>query len=386
MKSLPLPLEALQVPGDLDGRAGSNRASFGTVKQIAADNDLEAIQTWLKEFKHSPQTQRHYRKEAERLLLWSLLDRGKPISSLSREDCQAYEDFLADPQPRERWCGPKAPRFSTDWRPFQGPLKPSSVRTALLVINSLFTYLVKAGYLSGNPLALIKRRARSGNTLQTGIERFLEQDQWQALLTTIEHLPQDTEKERRYYERARFLMALLYLLGPRVNEIASHTMGSFIEIRGRWWWQVTGKGNKTARVPVNNDMVKALQRYRLFLGLPPMPAPGDSTPLILSLKGTSGISDNMIYRIVKDLVKQAADRLAREDPYKAEKLRRASTHWFRHTSITHQADAGIELRHLQRSARHAKLETTGLYLHTEEDQWHDSMEQHRLQTQDKKDP
>ena len=74
----------------------------------------------------------------------------------------------------------------------------------------------------------------------------------------------------------------------------------------------------------------------------------------------------MIYRIVKDLVARAAARLETDDPHQTEKLRRASTHWFRHTSITHQADAGIELRHLQRNARHARLDTTGLYLHAEE--------------------
>ena len=36
-----------------------------------------------------------------------------------------------------------------------------------------------------------------------------------------------------------------------------------------------------------------------------------ATPLILNLKGTGGIGDNMIYRIVKDLVAKAAVRLAR---------------------------------------------------------------------------
>jgi site-specific recombinase XerD len=162
-------------------------------------------------------------------------------------------------------------------------------------------------------------------------------------------------------------------------------MGDFRELRGRWWWQVTGKGAKTARVPVNNDMVQALQRYRLFLGLSLMPTPDEKTPLVLNLKGTSGISANMIYRLVKELVVHAADRLASEDPYKAEKLRRASTHWLRHTSITHQADAGISLRHLQRSARHAKLDTTGLYLHTEDSHWHDAMQQHRLHSNEQPD-
>jgi hypothetical protein len=33
---------------------------------------------------------------------------------------------------------------------------------------------------------------------------------------------------------------------------------------------------------------------------------------------------------------------------------------------------------LQRNARHARLDTTGLYLHAEEKEWHEAMEQHRL--------
>ena len=98
------------------------------------------------------------------------------------------------------------------------------------------------------------------------VERFLEEDQWQALQQCVENLPQETQREQCHYERARFLLSLLYLLGPRVSEIASHDMNSFIEIRGRWWWQVVGKGGKQARVPVNQEMILALQRYRQFYG------------------------------------------------------------------------------------------------------------------------
>ena len=372
------PLERFRIPEQLDGRHGGNRAGSGTIRQLDADNDLQAIQTWLAEYRDSPQTLRNYRKEAERLLLWALLERGKPLSSLTREDCLLYEDFLADPQPRDRWCGSKAPRLSPAWRPFQGPLSKASQRAALLVINSLFSYLVKAGYLAGNPLALVKRRGRKNAPVQRQVERFLEHDQWQALLATVEDLPRETERQRQHYERTRFLVALLYLLGPRVSEVASHTMGSFLQIRGRWWWLVTGKGQKQEKVPINQDMLKALQNYRHSLGLSPLPTPDETMPLVMSLKGTSGIGDNMIYRIIKDLVIQAAARLETTDPQQAQRLRQASTHWFRHTSITHQADAGISLRYLQRSARHSKLDTTGLYLHTEDDHWHEAMEQHHL--------
>ncbi len=374
----PQPLEHLQIPEKLDGRSGGNRAQNRQACQLAADNDMQAITAWLAEYRDSPQTWRNYRKEAERLLLWALLERGKPLSGLTREDCILYQDFLADPQPRERWCGPKAIRLSSAWRPFQGPLSDASRRAALLVINSMFSYLVKAGYLAGNPLALMRHRGSRRLPVQQRIERYLENTQWQALLDTVAELPRETERQRQHYERARFLLALLYLLGPRVSEVSSHTMGSFNQVRGRWWWSVTGKGHKQERVPVNQDMLDALHAYRLSLNLAPLPTPDESTPLIMSLKGTSAIGANMVYRIVKELALRAAARLEASDPYQAEKLRQASTHWLRHTSITHQAEAGISLRHVQRNARHSKLETTSLYLHTEEDCWHEAMQQHRL--------
>jgi len=364
------------VPEALNGHTGSNRTHPETTQQLAANNDLEAVQVWLAEFHDSPQTLRTYRKEAERLLLWAILERGKPLSSLTREDCILYERFLADPQPSDRWCGVKSSRFSTRWRPFLGPLAPTSRKSALLIINSLFSYLVKAGYLAGNPLALTRRRNRYQSMRQ--VERFLEHDQWQVLLDTVEALPRDSERDHQHYARTRYLVALLYLLGPRVSEVAGHTMSSFVQIRGRWWWRVVGKGGKEAQVPVNQDMLQALCDYRRFYGLPLFPVPDETTPLVLNLKGTSGIGDNMIYRIIKSLVSIAAARMETNDPYQAGKLRRASTHWFRHTSITHQADAGIGIQFLQRNARHAHMDTTGLYLHTAEQEWHDLMERHRL--------
>lgn len=372
-----VPLELISLPDDLNGRTGTNRA-VSSVKIIQADNDLDAINVWLDEYKESPQTYRNYRKESERLLLWSIMKQGKPLSGLSREDFNAFKDFLADPQPAEQWCGPRAPRHSQDWRPFQGPLKASSLNQALVINNSLMNYLVEAGYLAGNPLALARRRVRTPVRKLDTVERFLEEDLWESVLAYIRDLPQSNNREQAHFQRVNFLFSLLYLLGPRSSEIADHTMGSFMEVRGKWWWEVTGKGRKTARIPVNNDMLSALAKYRRFHKLDDLPEPGETTPLILSLKGTSGISSNMIYRIVKEIVSKAADVLAKTQPHKAAKLRKASTHWFRHTAITHQADKGIELRYLKKSARHEKIDTTSRYMHAEDEQWHDAMQVHRL--------
>jgi len=380
----PVPLERLLLPTDIDGRQGTNRAGSAVTKQIEADNDLEATRVWLAEFRNSPHTLRNYRKEVERLLLWSLYELRKPLSSLVREDIARYQIFLEDPQPRDRWCGPRAPRHSSAWRPFEGPLGASSRRQVLVILNSLFSYLVEAGYLAGNPISLVRRRDRVAKNQKTEtIERFLDQDLWQYLLEFVDQMPRDTTGQKARQERVRYLLSFLYLLGPRVSEVASHTMGSFEESRGKWWWRVIGKGEKEARIPVNQEMIAALERYRVSLGLSPLPDSDERTPLVLSIGGKRGVTANMIYRIVKDVAAKAADQLQATQPHKAEKLRKASTHWLRHTAITHQADAGIELRYLNKSARHSKLETTAIYLHTENDAWHDAMEKHRTQKNSK---
>lgn len=376
---VPLPLEHLITPAELTGEHGSNRAAAFINKQIDANNDLQAIQTWLAEFEHSPQTQRSYRKESERLLLWSLIERQKPLSSLTRDDLRAYQMFLANPQPVSRWCGQRKPRHNLQWRPFQGPLSEQSIAQAITIVNALFSYLVEAGYLSGNPLGLMRRKIKQRTTNKDLLaERFLEKGLWQAVVNYIESLPKETQRDKKDYERIRFLFHLLYLLGPRVSEVATAKMSDIKQIRGRWWWQVTGKGQKMQLIPVNDDMLNALIRYRQFYGLSVLPRPDETQGLFMSLNGTKNINANMVYRLVKKVFTECAKSIEKERPDFADKLKQASTHWMRHTSITHQTDAGIELRYIKRNARHESVETTMLYQHAEEENWHNAMGLHRM--------
>lgn len=370
----PQPLERLlDLPLSISGEHGLNR-NQQTPCHIEATNDWSAIQCWLREFEGSEQTWRSYRKEAERLLLWSLTRLNKPISSMTREDFQAYQQFLANPQPTDYWCGPRAERYSDEWRPFQGPLSASSQRQALIVVNALLSYWVDAGYLAGNPLSLIRRRKQllTPETKEAiSQERFLERDTWEALKDYIQNLPHRTPRQKAYKERVRFLFHFLYLIAPRVSEVSHATMNSFREYRGRWWWFVIGKGQKKAKVPVTEELLEALMHYRRALGLTDLPEPNDTSPLLRSLDGQTEITANMVYRIVKAVVIAAADTLQETAPHRAAKLKKASTHWFRHTSITHGDDAGVGLKYLNRSARHEKMETTAIYQHAEDDLWHD---------------
>ena len=42
---------------------------------------------------------------------------------------------------------------------------------------------------------------------------------------------------------------------------------------GNWWFHVVGKGNKAAKISVNEYIERYLVRYRHFLNLSPLPSP-----------------------------------------------------------------------------------------------------------------
>lgn len=101
------PWETLRLPHEIDGSCGTFRAPRASCA-LSARNDYEAVQAWLSLHEASA-TRRAYCKEAERLILWAVLERGRALSSLTTEDAIAYRGFLRRPTPRERWVAPRGP-------------------------------------------------------------------------------------------------------------------------------------------------------------------------------------------------------------------------------------------------------------------------------------
>lgn len=124
---------------------------------LEASNDYEAIGAWLC-LHEAAQTQRAYRREAERLLLWAIVERGKALSPLATEDATAYRAFLRHPAPRGRWVAPARPRSSPEWRPFTGRLSPRSIAYAISVLGAMFRWLIEQRYMFANPFAGLKVR------------------------------------------------------------------------------------------------------------------------------------------------------------------------------------------------------------------------------------
>ncbi|ARS54621.1 integrase [Kushneria konosiri] len=353
---------------------------------VEAGSDREVVAAWLMEYRTSPQTFRQYRKEAERLLLW-LESKGKRLSHIDRRALDEFEAFLARPTPVTEWVGPPRPRQSDEWRPFRKGLSAASRRQALVILQTLFGWLIEAGWLHQNPFRLMRDKRRRLDNTSDSIERYLERPLWRWCWQQLNMGPPADATPRIHYEleRRRFVFAFAYLLAPRVSEMSQARMNDFRMREGQWWWQVIGKGGKRASIPVPDAMMTALIQWRGMLGLPAMPSPEEETPVIRALDGRRGVGDNQLYRMIKatfERLAQTREHEGESTSHDAQRLRQATPHWLRHTAITHQAQQGVELRYLSRTARHSRLETTARYLHAETQEWHGQINRHTLDLSD----
>ncbi|MFP3637424.1 tyrosine-type recombinase/integrase [Paraburkholderia sp. SIMBA_054] len=380
------PVESLIVPSELDGSHGTNRG-VREHAQVAADNDLDAIRAWLANYANRT-TFDNYRKEAERLLLWSVIELGKPLSSLTHEDLIRFQAFLQDPQPASRWVssnGGKYPRNDERWRPFNGPLQPDSQRQAKIILNGMFNWLVHAGYLRGNPMALLKQR-KKGSAKR--ITRYLSSSLWDEVKSFVEQLPRETDAQKAYYARCRWLTTLFYLQGMRISEVAGGQMKQFFRRQGpdgqdRWWLEIVGKGEKERIVPVSSELIVELRQYRTSNGLRALPSRSEETPLVIPFRGsTRCLHRSAVHDAIKGVFEGASKWIAAKGPEytdRAEELEQASAHWLRHTAGSHMADGGVDIRIVRDNLGHASLNTTTLYLHTDDDERHsETVKRHRM--------
>lgn len=369
--------DQFDLPALLDGLDGKNRVA-GTNSLIDATDDVAAIKAWLVRFADSPRTFSNYRKEAERIWLWATQEMKKPLSSLSHEDVMKYRAFLA--KPPSSWVNSrKLPRSHSDWRPLAGPLSKASIRQAEIIVNSLFSWLVEAGYLARNPLSLSKRKKQP--TLKH-VTRYLTLEQWRSLVESIDSLLQESDRERRTYARYRWVVRLAYITGMRISELCENTMGGFEERKGndgkrRWFLTIVGKGNKPREVAATGELIDELIRYRTAVGLTRYPVPRESAPLVLSFKtdangnAQAGLTRTRMHELFKQIFLIAQKSAS---PVDAEKLSHASAHWLRHSRGSHLAASGVKLNTIRELFGHVSLSTTSIYLHGEADEMHDEIE------------
>jgi site-specific recombinase XerD len=421
-----VPFEFLLVPAELDGSAGENR---GECCEIRARNDYDAVREWLNLKPAESNTWRSYRKEAERFLLWAIVERRRPLSSLSSDDCTAYRDFLRrlDPGkagewpfrlPRDAWFGKRgARRWSDLWRPFEGPLSEESQRLALTIVDSMCRWLTNRRYLDSNPWDGVPLRMSVAQKVTQEVVQKVDTArsftalEWNWLMDFLARMGDEAKRAR-----LRFVLAFGYATGLRLSEMVNARIGDLERMRDagdalsdRWVLNVVGKGRRHRQVPFPSSVFSELDGYLRQRGLGDRlscdpgvhligrlrgnseqdaaafengtvsPSPKRRDGVARELGGKDAISGELLYKLLKKFFGDAADAIRRlaEQPVNApgtpgragradldeiaRHLRRASTHWLRHTYNNHAVAGRVKLETAQHKFRRASINTTSIY-------------------------
>jgi len=363
-------LERIHNSAHLSGSGGVFRSHMAN--SLGASNDVEAVNAWLSYYAEKPSTQRSYRKELERFLLWCALELKQPLSSVTSPDCLKYRDFLrAVPA---SWMH-AAPVQRTDplWRAFRGQPAAASQKQALVIIQAMFGALCDAGYLVANPMrALMKGFDLPASRVD--IRRSFTEAEWLHVLRCLQDAPASPERVR-----LQCLLELLVSSGIRLDELAKARhchlrQESLPELPATWVLTVTGKRGKTREVPLTDEVVQMLASHgKEFLQEDKDCADPANLPLIRTLhasvaqwamspdgtllsspvsdKAGSALSGAGIYAVLKRFFATAAKTAAQAglDPQRFEK---ASTHWMRHTFVRQALVDGVAIEVVSELAGH----------------------------------
>ena len=80
-------------------------------------------------------------------------------------------------------------------------------------------------------------------------------------------MPQRTTREQREYERSRYIIRIAYGTACREAELCGHTHADIRLTEDGYNWLITGKGSKARMVPLDDELMEAIYRYRSYFNL-----------------------------------------------------------------------------------------------------------------------
>jgi len=377
-----VPLESLLVPDDLNGANGLNRHAGQPL--IEAMDDMLAIRSWLAIKSPSKNTQLAYRKEAERLVLWAIMERHKALSDLTVNDCAAYRDWLSmvgrtEPEqwpfnvPQNEWIGKgKAGKHKPSWKPLSGPISANSTKQAIVILNGMFGWLVKVQYLAFNPWAAVPVHIVNNPDEAPELEltRAFTKSQWDYLINYLDELFPSA-----YAVQVRFVVKFAYSTGMRRAELVGSTVGHLYtmplrdSVGQRWMLKVLGKGSKWRSIPFPEKLFGQLSNYLEYRGLKPYPPDNPpETPLIAHQSSNTPLGEGMLYKALKRLFGEVSEKLKSEGKeHESRVFLKASTHWLRHTRGSHLGQSNTEAVLIQKLLGHASIATTTIYTKSDDE-------------------
>jgi len=253
------------------------------------------------------------------------------LSNYSR-DLERIQDWCAEQNLQSWKClTPHQVRAYISQRHRSG-ISGKSLQRELSSLRSLFKYLLREGEVENNPAQGI----RAPKTVRK-LPPTLDADQLGALLETASDDPLEI--------RDLAMIELFYSSGLRLSELVSINMGDID--REDATLEVTGKGNKSRRVPVGRKALEALQAWGKVR---PLLAQAVEPALFVSKRGTRIHPRTIEQRLKRWAMKQGANR-------------NIHPHMLRHSFASHLLESSGDLRAVQELLGHADISTTQIYTH-----------------------
>lgn len=203
-------------------------------------------------------------------------------------------------------------------------------------LRNFFDYLIFEDYRKENPTDLIEA-PKIGRKLP---DTLSEED--------IDEIINQIDLSSPEGERNRVMIETLYSCGLRVSEMIQLKISDLYFEEG--FIRVTGKGDKQRFVPINGYTIKLIDQYKEHSRANIKVKKGFEDTLFLNRRGKQ-ISRNMVFMILKDLVKKAGIH------------KKVSPHTLRHSFATHLLKNGADLRAIQQMLGHESITTTEIYMH-----------------------
>jgi integrase/recombinase XerC len=217
----------------------------------------------------------------------------------------------------------------------ENKITSKTINRKISTLKSFFKYQLKMNKIDVNPVSAI-----TSLKISRRLPSFVEQKDIKTLFDYVE-FPDTWESKTN-----RLLLMIFYQTGIRLSELINLRETHIDNSKGAI--KVLGKGNKERIIPVNNTLVKEIERYIAEKNFNIGEAQKDF--LFINSKGKK-LYPKYVYNVVK---KYLGDVSTNE---------RKSPHVLRHTFATHLTNNGADINAIKELLGHASLASTQIYTH-----------------------
>ena len=274
----------------------------------------EFLTCLMRERGYSPETERAYRVDLSRFLLWSREALGVDEPELAEIGSREIRSFVAGLH-REGYAR-------------------RTIARRLAAIRALMKYGVSRELIDKNPAASVST-PKAEKRLPTVLSR-----------EEVEELMRLPDLSTPLGVRDRAILETLYAGGLRRSELCALDPDDLDRAAGTL--RLLGKGSKERIVPIGEYALEAIDRWLEIR--PRLVTPASAGAFFLREDGRR-LDGDTLYGLVRRYMRQVTEQTKR------------SPHVLRHTFATHMLDNGAGLREVSEMLGHASLGTTQIYTH-----------------------